>query len=54
MLYNCEEVKDWGKRAKQKELNKVKLSRYVAISAWAAAITVLFEIIKDIVDALLK
>lgn len=43
-----------GKKAKQKELNKVKISRYVAIGAWAAPITVLLEIIKDIVDALIN
>lgn len=47
-------MKDLGKKAKQKELNKVKISRYVAIGAWAAPITVLLEIIKDIVDALIN
>ena len=43
-----------GKKAKQKELNKVKISRYVAIGAWAAPYTVVLEIIKEIVDALIN
>ncbi|WP_334117428.1 hypothetical protein [Ligilactobacillus sp.] len=43
-----------GKKAKQKEPNKVKISRYVAIGAWAAPVTVLLEIVKDIVDALIN